>query len=54
LSYAICAFTYHMVESDIVLYIRSYVLGIIYEVGPSVVTVQTPQRPFPCDGTGRS
>jgi hypothetical protein len=39
-----------MVESDIVLlYIRSCVRGIIYAVGPSVATVQTPQRPFPCD-----
>jgi hypothetical protein len=44
-----------MVESDIVLlYIWSYVWGIIYAVKPSVVTVQTPQRPFPCDGSGRS
>jgi hypothetical protein len=24
-------------------------LGIIYAVGPGVATVQTPQRPFPCD-----
>jgi hypothetical protein len=24
-------------------------LGIIYAVEPSVVTVQTPRRPFPCD-----
>jgi hypothetical protein len=24
-------------------------LGIIYVVGPYVATVQTPQRPFPCD-----
>jgi hypothetical protein len=39
-----------MVESDIVLlYIRSRVWGIIYVVGPSVATVQTPQRPFSCD-----
>jgi hypothetical protein len=39
-----------MVESDIVLlYIQSHVLGTIYAVGPSVVTVQTPWRPFPCD-----
>jgi hypothetical protein len=39
-----------MVESDIVLlYIRSCVWGIIYAVGPSVVTVPTPRRPFPCD-----
>jgi hypothetical protein len=39
-----------MVESDIVLlYIRSHVWGIIYIVGPGVVTVQTPRRPFPCD-----
>jgi hypothetical protein len=49
-SHVICAFTYRMVESDIVLlYIRSRVLGIMYVVGPSVVIVQTPQRPFPCD-----
>jgi hypothetical protein len=35
-----------MVESDIVLlYIRSYVWGIIYAVGPNVAIVQTPQRP---------
>jgi hypothetical protein len=39
-----------MVESDIVLlYIRSRVWVIIYEVGPSVVTVQTTRRPFPYD-----
>jgi hypothetical protein len=39
-----------MIESDIVLlYIRSRVWGIIYVVGPGVVTVQTPRRPFPCD-----
>jgi hypothetical protein len=39
-----------MVESDIVLmYIRSHVWGIIYAVRPSVVIIQTPQRPFPCD-----
>jgi hypothetical protein len=39
-----------MVESDIVLlHIRSRVWGIIYAVGPVVVTVQTPQRPFPYD-----
>jgi hypothetical protein len=39
-----------MVESDIVLlHIRSRVWGIIYAVGPDVVTVQTPQRPFPYD-----
>jgi hypothetical protein len=31
-----------MVESDIV-------WGIIYAVGPNVVTLQTPQRPFPSD-----
>jgi hypothetical protein len=44
-----------MVESDIVLlYIRSLVLGIIYVVEPSVATVQTPWRPFPYDGNGRS
>jgi hypothetical protein len=42
-SYVICAFTYQVVESDIVLlYIWSHVWGIIYAVGPSVVTVQTP------------
>jgi hypothetical protein len=45
-SYVICAFTYHMVESDIVLlYIQSCVWEIIYAVGPGVVTVQTPERP---------
>jgi hypothetical protein len=45
-SYVICAFTYRMVESDIVLrYIWSRVWGIIYAVGLGVVTVQTPQRP---------
>jgi hypothetical protein len=39
-----------MVESDIVLlYIRSRIWGIFYSVGPGVVTVQTPRRPFPCD-----
>jgi hypothetical protein len=39
-----------MVESDIVLlYIQSHVWEIIYLVGPSVATVQTPWRPFPCD-----
>jgi hypothetical protein len=39
-----------MVESDIVLlYIRSRVWGIIYDVELSVTTVQTPQRPFPYD-----
>jgi hypothetical protein len=39
-----------MVESDIfLLYIRSRVWGIIYVVGLSVATVQTPRRPFPCD-----
>jgi hypothetical protein len=39
-----------MVESDIVLlYIQSRIWGIIYVVGPTVVNVQTPQRPFPCD-----
>jgi hypothetical protein len=54
-SYLICAFTYRMVESNIVLlYIRSRVWGIIYAVGPSVVTVGTTRRPFPCDGRGRS
>jgi hypothetical protein len=40
ISYVISAFTYRMVASDIVLlYIRSHVWGIIYAVGPSVVTV---------------
>jgi hypothetical protein len=51
-SYVICAFTYHMVQSDIVLlYIWSRVWGIIHAVGPGVATVQTPppRRPFPCD-----
>jgi hypothetical protein len=39
-----------MVESDIVfLYIRSCVWVIIYAMGPSVATVLTPRRPFPCD-----
>jgi hypothetical protein len=39
-----------MVESDIVLlYIRSRVWGIIYAMGPGVVTVQSPRRSFPCD-----
>jgi hypothetical protein len=39
-----------MVESDIVfLYIRYHVWGIIYAVGPDVVTVQTIRRPFPSD-----
>jgi hypothetical protein len=39
-----------MVESDtVLLYIRSHVWGIIYSVGPGVVIVQTPQRPFPYD-----
>jgi hypothetical protein len=38
------------VELDIVLlYIRSHVWGIIYAVRPSVTTIQTPHRPFPCD-----
>jgi hypothetical protein len=37
-----------MVESDIVLlYIRSHVWGIIYAMGPSVVTEQTPGGLFP-------
>jgi hypothetical protein len=37
-----------MVESDIVLlYIRSCDWGIIYAVGPSVVTVQSPEGLFP-------
>jgi hypothetical protein len=44
-----------MVESDIVLlYLWSPIWGIIYAVGPSVVIVQTPRRPFPCDGSGMS
>jgi hypothetical protein len=44
-----------MIESDIILlYIRSRVWGIIYVVGPSVVTVQTPRRPFPYGDSGRS
>jgi hypothetical protein len=39
-----------MVELDIVLlYTRSHVWGIIYVVGTSVETVQTPRRPFPYD-----
>jgi hypothetical protein len=39
-----------MVELDIVLlYIGSRVQGIIYAVGLSVATVQTPRRPFPYD-----
>jgi hypothetical protein len=39
-----------MVESDIVLlYMLSRVWGIIYAVGSSVVSVQTPRRPFPCE-----
>jgi hypothetical protein len=43
-----------MVESDIVLlYIWSRVWGIIHVVGPSVVTVQTPWRPFPYDAWQR-
>jgi hypothetical protein len=47
-SYVICAFTYRMVESNIILlYILSRVWGIIYVAGPSVVTVQTHRRPFP-------
>jgi hypothetical protein len=44
-----------MVESDIVLlYIQSHVWGIIYAVGPSVVTIQTPRRHFPYDDSRRS
>jgi hypothetical protein len=44
-----------MVELNIVLlYLQSHVWGIIYVVGPSVATVQTPQRPFPCDSSERS
>jgi hypothetical protein len=44
-----------MVELDIVLlYIWSRVWGIIDAVGPSVATVQTPQRLFSCDDSGRS
>jgi hypothetical protein len=31
------------------LYIQSRIWGIIYAVGPSVVTIQSPWRPFPCD-----
>jgi hypothetical protein len=39
-----------MVESDIVLlYIQSHIWEIIYAMGPSVITVQTPRRPFPYD-----
>jgi hypothetical protein len=39
-----------MVELDIVLlYIWSCVWGIIYVVGPGVVTVQTPRRHFSYD-----
>jgi hypothetical protein len=39
-----------MVESDIILlYVWSRVWGIIYVVGPSVATIQTPWRPFPSD-----
>jgi hypothetical protein len=39
-----------MVESDIILLYRwSCVGGILYAVGPSVKTVQTPQMPFPYD-----
>jgi hypothetical protein len=54
-SYVLCGFTYRMVQSDIILlYIRSCIWEIIYVVGPSVVTVQTPRMPFPCDGSGRS
>jgi hypothetical protein len=54
-SYVLCAFTYHVVELDIVLlYIWSHVWWIIYAVGPSVVTVQTPRRPFPYGDSGRS
>jgi hypothetical protein len=37
-----------MVESDIVmLYIRSHVWGMIYVVGPGVVTIQTHGGLFP-------
>jgi hypothetical protein len=45
-----------MIESDIVLlYILSYVWGIIYVVGPNVATVQTPGGLFPVMyGSGRS
>jgi hypothetical protein len=44
-----------MVKLDIVLlYIRSRVWEIIYAVVSRVVTVQTPQRLFPCDDRGRS
>jgi hypothetical protein len=53
--YVLCAFTYRMVASDIaLLYIQSRVWRIIYTVGPSVVTIQTPRRPFPCYDSGRS
>jgi hypothetical protein len=39
-----------MVESDIVMLpIRFRAWGVIYAVGPSVATVQTPRRPFPYD-----
>jgi hypothetical protein len=44
-----------MVESDIVLlFIWSRVWGIIYAAGPSVATVHTSQRPFPCDDNDMS
>jgi hypothetical protein len=44
-----------MVESDIVMLpIRFRAWGVIYAVGPSVATVQTPRRPFPHDDSGRS
>jgi hypothetical protein len=39
-----------MIESDnVLLYIWSCVWGIIYAVGPSVGSIQTPRRPFPYD-----
>jgi hypothetical protein len=39
-----------MVESDIaLLYMQCHIWEIIYAVGPGVMTVQTPRRPFPYD-----
>jgi hypothetical protein len=44
-----------MVESNsVLLYIRPRVCVIIYAVEPSVVTVQTPHRPFSYDDSERS
>jgi hypothetical protein len=44
-----------MVESYIaLLYIWFCVWRIIYAVGPSMTTVQTPRMPFPYDGSERS